>query len=80
MIPKDFWEKHEHRKTLDRAIELAEEKFPKLEINVARDGGDVVELLLYDVEEYNHADHRVGCYNKWYDQMSFCSLTFTDDN
>ncbi len=79
MVPEGLWQKHKHRPTLDRAIELADKTFPKLEVNVARDGGDVVELLLYDVEEFRDSNHRIAHYNKWYDEIRFSKLVYTDD-
>ena len=78
MIPKDLYQKHERHPALDRAIELAEKEYPNLEINIARDGGDIIELLLYDMKDYNYSNCILFSYNKWYDEPLSFSLTLKE--
>jgi len=62
---------------LEDAIAHAERDYPELEINIARDGGDVVELLLYDIKDYRMLNSIVARYNKWYpDEITYYSLSF----
>ena len=70
MLAKEVWTTPSHP-ALVRALELAEKAYPKHEISIARDGGDVIELWLQDVEEYQHSACLHASYNKWYDEISF---------
>jgi hypothetical protein len=54
------------RDIIKEAEKLIKRDYPNLEINVARDGGDVVEFLLYDSENLRLGDSIVASYNMWY--------------
>ena len=70
MKPKSW----KSRPTLDRAIELADKHYPQLEINIARDDGDGIELFLYDITDFHLTHSIVASYNKWFDEITFYSL------
>ena len=53
-------------KTIDEALVLITRDYPQLEVNVARDGGDVVEFLLCDNEDFGMSNCVVASYNMWY--------------
>lgn len=80
MLPADFWETQtvRPRKTLNRAIELAEQAFPELELSIARDGADIIQLFLFDGVGFRCSDSMIASYNKWYDEITFYKLTFDE--
>ena len=51
---------------LKEARILVERDYPDLEINVARDSGDVVVLWLQDTKDYRDANCIIASYNMWY--------------
>ena len=53
-------------KVLDAAIDLIERDHPELEINIAKDSGEMVEFLLYDTNEYRLRSSLIASYNMWY--------------
>ena len=54
--------------TIEKGTEIIKLDYPDLEINIARDGGDVVEFLLYDIKDYKYANCLIASYNQWYPQ------------
>ena len=72
-------EKFKRHPTLNRALELADAKYPELLIHIAKDGGDVIELYLEDVEDFNPSKTRIAHYNKWYDEISYARLEYVSE-
>jgi len=72
MIPNDIMKGYVHHPSLDRAIALAEEHYPALEINITKDEGDIVKLYLQDLESFGN--DVIASYNKWYDEVTFYKL------
>lgn len=79
MIPENFLKRHKMSAVLQKALDLVERDYPKLEVNIARDGGEVVQLLLYDDKSFSLKKSLLASYNQWYpEEITYYQLNFSE--